>query len=545
VSAIGQSFGLKGHHGIEDDISDTTLEKHPLPSLQGLEGPIDLAKNSHFLDSVGFESEGIGSPAVRKESRSKSRKKKSKKTKKGKTRRKEVDDCRPDSDKHQFVSLHAAKEARRIAERSSRNMAGTRSNRTSSDQENVTPGSVGGDSAASTQQLSKDDRFKKLLDEFSPDMQKKYSFQLGEILRKDKKLSADKVRSNLTQQRKANFYLKAKNETLAEYKRKHEEVSEENAKLRQQLEARVSKSKAMVMRESEGEKERISKVVNTELWRVMKFINCKEDEDDAIEFTYKALYDTEPLDLDKMYSWGETYKKYIRECLYGKRNYVASQIKVCAWKLFEAQENLPTVEQVQKCINRTINVEDEREMEIFKWYWECLLPRVVGAVEWGPSVRLYNMISTYYIPHDAKGRLLITPSNEAMILILWENSFAKWHELWTFSQNPANRGKKQKNRGGKFTSCEKGQCDFSGWDAEGIEAFNAYVQEAKDGRHLPNRLVLEKQTLQALRQQYNIHQPDAEAQARANRARKRRRLANDAPLQAPSRRIVRAFMDAD
>ncbi len=535
----------------DGEVSDAILKNHPLPGLKG--GTIDLDQSFEFSD-IDQGAGGDVLPVSRDKRPSKVCKKKSRPSKKNKTkRRQDPDDSRPDSDKDQFTSLHTAKEAQRAAERSSRKMTKKGKTAVSSDEENKDPVERREDSTASRQSRATkraaeaEPSQPKLhpLSNLPPEVQHRFTAELETYLANDKKLANEKVRPALAKARRTMLCLKYNNEALVGYKTEHGKLLVENASINERLNAKLQRSKARVMRESSDEKESIAKVVNNDLWRLMKFINCKDDEILATEFVYKAIYDKEPLDLDKMYSWSETYKKCIRDSLYAKRNYAASQIKACAWKLFENGETLPTVEEVRMCIRRTNDVNNPREMKLFKWFWECLLPKVVGAVEWGPSVRYYNKISTYKIPNDPKKRTLITPSNEAMILTLWENQFEKWHELWAWSQDPANRGKKQTNRGGKFTSCEKGQCDYSGWSAEGIEAFNTYVEEAKAGRKTDNRKLLETQTLNELRAEYHIYQPDAETQAKANRARKRKKLANDAPLAISSLRVVRALLDEE
>jgi hypothetical protein len=109
-----------------------------------------------------------------------------------------------------------------------------------------------------------------------------------------------------------------------------------------------------------------------------------------------------------------------------------------------------------------------------------------------------------------------------------------------------NKGKKQKNEGGKYTSTKKGQRQFGGWEPHGIEAFNRYCEEASAGRKSPNRKLLEKTTLELLRKRYNIDQLDHDTQTRVNRNRKRKGLApNAVPVVEPMVRIVRTRMLED
>jgi hypothetical protein len=541
----------------DSEVSDKVLVKNPLPPLQGRKEAIELETESDFELCNFGQGAGVdglvGSPEKRQSSSKRGKKTKPSKQNQTKERKKESNDCRPDSDKDQFNRLHIAKEAQRAAERSSRAMAKVTKKTVSSDEENKKPDARRDDSSASRQSRAQKQAAEASpgkpkthpLAHMPPEMQRRFTAELDEFLTKDKKLGTDKVRTALARARKTMLCLKYNNESLLEYKTEHAKQAFVIESLREKLQAKLQRSKARVMRESEGEKEKIAKIVNTELWRLLKFITCKDDENIAAEFVYKALYSEEDVDHDKLYSWSETYNRYIRDCLYAKRNYCASQLKACAWKLFENGQTIPTVEEIRMCIGRKNVVGNAADMALFKWFWETLLCKVVGAIEWGTSVRLYNKISTYKIPNDPKNRTLITASNEALICVLWENQREKWHELWAWSQIEANRGKKQVNRGGKFTSCEKGQCDYSGWSSEGIQAYNTYVKEATAGRKAPNRKLLETATLNELRAQYNIDQPDPATQARANRSRKRMKLPNNAPFVNPNAHVVRAVLEEE
>ena len=534
------------------------LSKYPLPGLVGVPHTVDLEKDFdrrfHELDEedlLNSSIDNVPDSPVKQKKRSKSAKKQgSKQSKKGKSKRKnqpkerkkEADDCRPDSDKDDFSSLHKAKHKQRLAHQSGQTMPKKAVHKAVSNQENVEPRARGEPRSPNGQNPPAASH---PLSSLPMEMQERYKQQLKDINELDLLLGTKDLRMTLARARKTQLHLKFNNEILLACKvnnvkldKENAGLRKENAELREQLDIRTSKSKARVMRESEGEKKNIVDKM-PEIWRAFKFITCKEEEDETAEYTYKLIYGEDNVDLDKMYSWCETYKKTIRENLYAKRNYVASRIKDCAWKIFESGQTLPSLEMIRKCIGRKIDVENEDEMRIFKWYWEDLLPKVVGASEWGPAVRYYNTITLYMIPNEPKKRVLITPNDEAMICVLWDNQYDKWHELWEFAKDPTKKGQKQVNRGGKYTSCEKGYCTYSGWDDGGIKSFNMYENEAKDGRKGPNRKLLERTTLNQLRVQRNIDQPDHATQLKVNRGRKRKNLPNDAPISATQNRLVR------
>lgn len=536
----------------DGDDSDKILQKYPLPllgkdpiaewhELSDLEGGDLIGSPIRATKKNGTSSKSKEKSSSKHQERSKSRPSKRNQAKKC---HKDPDDCRLDSDKDQFKQLQMAKDLARKSQRKAKSMSISPANASGSDgetQQEAGEGAIA--NAANTHKLvvptSQDSH---TLAYMPLDMQKRFKAQLQKVLASDKKLSRDERSEALAKLRKSYLLLKFKNDIMLGCEAKCAELTKINAQLQKKIAAKTSKNKAMVLRESDEEKKRINEGVVNELWRLLKFINCKEDEDQATEYLYKLLYPKDPVDDDKMYSWMATYKKHIKDCLHAKRNYATSQLKSCAFKMLDSKESLPTVEMVRKCINRTIDVDNAEEMAIFKWYWESALPKMVGAIEWGPSVRYYCTISGAKLPNDENRRALITPSHEGMLLAIWDNQFEKWHDLHAFAANPDNKGKKQINRGGKYTSCEKGQRMFGGWEPEGIEAFNTYVQEAAAARKTPNRKELEKKTLQLLRIQYNIDHPDHDSQARANRSRKRKNLPNDAPIASVSSRVVRSRM---
>jgi hypothetical protein len=125
--------------------------------------------------------------------------------------------------------------------------------------------------------------------------------------------------------------------------------------------------------------------------------------------------------------------------------------------LLHEGKTLSSVADILKCVNCTTNTESKEEMVCFKYYWERLLAKFMGSSDWGPSVFYYNTITGAKMKNDAtKG--LNTCSHEAILLaILCDKTLEKWQELYNWSQVPENRGTTQPNRGGKYTSTNKGQ----------------------------------------------------------------------------------------
>ena len=542
------------------EYEDDLLDKDPLPKLSSVEyldqTAVDLSAPYSELDSEFTR----GNNLLESKSKSKSRKTKSNhestSTKRTKHRT-EVDDSRPESDQKAFKRLQTGKHLARIAGRkplsplNPTDMAsGTRGRFRGNEYpdeenhgQNQPPLAATGRSNEPREQGSLS------LPHMSLEERAIFEADLQKILQSDTKLSKDARSEALKKCRRAYLIASYNTSVLFKYMAQCKELQAKCKKLeaeldasKKQAEARISKGKAQLLRVNEDEKKKIDALVNSELWRTCKFINCKEDEEMASEFLYNIIYGgKKSTDVDAMYSWTATYKSHIKKALYAKRNYATSQIKLAANDLFKNNESVPTVAMIQKCINRTIDVNDPEEMKAFQWYWEVLLPKMVGASEWGNTVRYYTTIYAAKIPGDAKNRKLVHYSHEAMIMAIWDNNIDKWRELYDWSILPANQGKKQKNSGGKYTSTTKGQRQFGGWEPSGIEAYNRYCEEAKLGRTIPNRKILEKRTLHFLRQKYDIDQPDHDTQAKVIRSRKRKKDTPDQQIQ-PMARIVKTKM---
>jgi hypothetical protein len=270
------------------------------------------------------------------------------------------------------------------------------------------------------------------------------------------------------------------------------------------------------------------------LWKKRKFISDPEEEMQA------ALYVLNLLDLpqhkeseDTKYSFAETYKGQIKKALFKQRNYVTSEFKKLAWMFFKGkfQFPIPTVEEIIKCATRDIR--SDREMVVFRWYWEHLLPKMVGSNEWGKNVRLYNTISGATCGNNNQEKV-VSPQDEAMCVLLWDNCFERWGELWAFTQDPANQGEKQPIKNGKYTVTDKGQAEWGGWIPDGLQAFNNYYTQIRDVRGTEAATRVEKACLQELRKAYNITFDNSKIQEKEVRRQKRLEKAGKEPLIVPN-----------
>jgi hypothetical protein len=239
-----------------------------------------------------------------------------------------------------------------------------------------------------------------------------------------------------------------------------------------------------------------------------------------------------------MYSWIETYKACIKKSLYDKRNYITSQLKSAAMDLLGEGKELPSMEMMIKCLDRSIDMANKEETAVFMWYWEVLLAKMLGTSDWGPSVRYYNTICGAKLKRDPK-KGVVTASHEAMVAAIWDNNRDNWITLFNWSQLPENKGKIQPNEGGKYTSTKKGQRAFGGWEPEGLEAYNAYYATNVTARKDKIRKIAEKAMYELLREKQGIITEEHKTHIKGVREKKRKNLPTDQPYAPPLKRIVK------
>lgn len=153
-------------------------------------------------------------------------------------------------------------------------------------------------------------------------------------------------------------------------------------------------------------------------------------------------------------------------------------------------------------------------------YWDKLVTKMVGNKEWNEAVRYYTTISDATL-NSMSDEKLVTFSDEAMILILWENALERWKQLFDWEQIPENKGKTKPRINGKFLHSNTGQQKWGGWKLEGYKAFNKYYKAVEKGRKSKTCALVEKTCLEELRKQNKVITTNAQSQANLNKRNKR------------------------
>lgn len=343
-----------------------------------------------------------------------------------------------------------------------------------------------------------------------------------EVWSKDKKLSTDKRGQRIWELLVEKFTdRKRYRESIVSWKTKHATLVKEIANLKKSMEesGQTSQEAAITLKINQEILKSCIAIAKTKLWRKQKFISDAQEEVKSAAFVLSKV-DVLKLQMEKhdvKSSLIKTYKTEIKKALFGQKNYVASEIKKLVMKMLKDGETLPLASDIEKCATRKIAEEDEK---LFAWYWDKLLPKMVGAKEWDTSVRYYTTISSARDPEDKKVRL-ITESDEAMLVLLWDNAYDRWLEEWEWRKVPANAAKAVPKWPGKYSVSNKGQTKWGGWKPEGYGAYNRYFEAAKAARKTDNCKQVEKKCLEQLRTNNKITQDNAELQDYETRRLKR------------------------
>jgi hypothetical protein len=348
--------------------------------------------------------------------------------------------------------------------------------------------------------------------------------EIEEIMKTENKIALNKRGTRIQQLHEQMYELKAKLHEMAQLASKYRgqrfkmrrTIDDLNKKLLQK--DTISQDTAVILRVNNELLKACKEIAKSKLWRNRKFIADHDEENKAAEFVLTLLNVPEMKSKQAKASMIKTYKNQIKKTLYAHKSYVASEFKKVAWKILKDKKKLPNADDILKCITRDIVTDDD--MELFEWYWENLLPKMIGAKEWDTSVRYYTTISQATDGENEKDRL-VSISDEAMCLLLWENCHDRWLVEFAWEENPLNAGQKKPKWAGKFTNSQLGQQQWGGWKLEGYQAFNQYYKLTKTARKNANCIKVEKKCLQNLRVKNKITEKNRDLQEYQNRRIKR------------------------
>ena len=161
------------------------------------------------------------------------------------------------------------------------------------------------------------------------------------------------------------------------------------------------------------------------------------------------------------------------------------------------------------CLNGPIRAMSKKKAmvkkEAFLWFIGEFVESVTGRRTWG-KMKFSQTASQAKDP--ANGKLVVTVSDEALALLLFDNYSTKWFAQYDDLQNKGrswdNRppDEKMKRGTGKFTYQKNGQSEYGGWSKEGIAQYNRFWHLVKRSRQLPDAERVEMDVMQTLKEQH-------------------------------------------
>ena len=196
----------------------------------------------------------------------------------------------------------------------------------------------------------------------------------------------------------------------------------------------------------------VEKTTKTDFFKVAKFVSDEKQVEVATRKVMKFL------DLDELRGlegddliqaeedWIATWKDTVRMTLNNWRNYTAGELQKLLKDIMvqtpERMTYVPNPEQLLKVIMREglvktpgMSNEEAKAVELaqthFDFYWDCMASKVAGHKAWGAGKRHHGLMST--MRKSPNSELCVTPSDEAFLLLVWENNFDRWK--WQHEQD--------------------------------------------------------------------------------------------------------------
>lgn len=261
----------------------------------------------------------------------------------------------------------------------------------------------------------------------------------------------------------------------------------------------------------------IKGTVQTKFFRVCKFIMGDDVRTKAADKCFDLC------EFQQNYSkpaWVKAYATQVNKAVNDVRGYACGEIKKKMEKYYATHQELPPLSAFEKCLMRTIDLDNEKESEIFLFYWDHLLDAAcANKFDWCPDHRHYLTITGAgpNTPNNAPEDMYMNPSTEAVCLIILDNYLDLWREQFDWKRKNPNCSlpptKKEENRQEgdhvwqaktKYTDPFQGQQAFCGWSKVGQQAFDNYKKANALARDTQQSKDLEMRMLTIVKEVNNV-----------------------------------------
>jgi hypothetical protein len=180
--------------------------------------------------------------------------------------------------------------------------------------------------------------------------------------------------------------------------------------------------KILVKQVPKDYKTKMCDAIKATVWGLFKFLSTNPEDRAKVYTLARRGMDPKIKGTPKeKKKWEYQHSTLIAYALNKTRTYCQSELRKKMGANFIAKGlPLPSTEQIAKCVYRTIDKDDPKEMELFKVYVEQLLPPVIGRrKEFGKNTSHYQTISE--ATGSTPGVKLVTPQDEAMLLAIYDS----------------------------------------------------------------------------------------------------------------------------
>lgn len=213
--------------------------------------------------------------------------------------------------------------------------------------------------------------------------------------------------------------------------------------------------------------------------------------------------------------WISNHKDTVRIAINAWRNYQQGEL-LKVFKEYESNgkvADLPTKDEILQIVLRNGMADEdpdhERMRHLFDLYWDELIPKVAGHNKWGPGKRHYKLMMEARVDNDPNKQKLVTSSDEAFLVVLWENCIDRWlvesEDAQLVAQGKKNEiDPKDPRRTAPYTLPKGGVRRFGGWSKEGRKRYRqvkGLIRESQDQDHIK---VVEKAALNRLQVRHKI-----------------------------------------
>jgi hypothetical protein len=191
------------------------------------------------------------------------------------------------------------------------------------------------------------------------------------------------------------------------------------------------------------------------------------------------------------------YKTCVLGSLNSKRSSCQQAAADCVKALLKAKQHRDEVAPPPYSVDmlgKLRQSQSDQEKEAFIWFTDSLLECVCGKIAWGSKKKYQSRISD--AKYDNTSESIVTVSDEAFALLLYENYIDKWITRY---HNPPPSGVRGSKIMGKYTRCSIGSSEYGGWSEEGVVRFNELCMTVVSDRRSRNATVSEEWVMQTLR----------------------------------------------